>query len=126
MEASTEKIVDIDVGEASSSSVPETPATPAPEANLAATFEATAMQDEKELGKSPDPQVATEAAKDVTMPEVTTPPPGASHQSPDPGRVSSGQATAADISSPSSFSHVSAQIPQASQTQAGMDQTSQM
>ena len=58
MEASSDKIVDVDSGILIENAADSSSSGLAPEANLEASFEATAMQDENELGQSQNPEVA--------------------------------------------------------------------
>ena len=76
---------------------------PAPEANLESIFAATVNENVHEDGTQP---LIEDVTTNTAVPGVSTPQSGANGQSPDQGRISSGNLSADNPGSPSDFSRV--------------------
>ena len=111
MEASNvniESIVDVDTGLKGEPAADSTSGVPAAEANLEASFAATVNENVHEDRPQP---LSEDATTNTAVPGVSTPQAGANNQSPDQGRISSGNVSADNPGSPSDFSRVSLQNP---------------
>ena len=98
-----ESIVDVDTGLTGEPAADSTSGVPAAEANLEASFAATVNENVHEERSQP---LGEDATSNTAVPGVSTPQSGANNQSPDQGRISSGNVSADNPGSPSDFSRV--------------------